>query len=119
MYIGQSVDIRVRINVHKHHLFWGTHKNSYLQNAYNKYGIDSFYFYVVRECAESELDYWERFYIEKYSSRLKGYNLESGGIVNRRHSPKTLLKMSKAQKGRTFSDESRKRICQNLQSWAG
>ena len=47
-----------------------------------KYGYDSFYCEVLRECTtQDELDYYEDYYIKKFNStdREKGYNLKSGG----------------------------------------
>lgn len=40
VYIGQSVDIKRRINHHKRQLIKGVHKNTYLQRAYNLYNWD-------------------------------------------------------------------------------
>ena len=47
-----------------------------------KYGYDSFYWEVLRECTtQDELDYYEDYYIKKFNStdREKGYNLKSEG----------------------------------------
>lgn len=80
-YIGQSIDIDVRIYNHKRHLRLNHHDNDYLQNEWNKYGADAFNFYVVTECKPSKLDEKEIFYINEFDTlnREKGYNLQSGG----------------------------------------
>lgn len=48
-YIGSSKDIDKRVRQHMGKLRAGTHINPYLQNAYNKYGEESFY----TECIEN------------------------------------------------------------------
>jgi group I intron endonuclease len=46
-YIGQSVAIKRRWNDHQKALAGGTHYNTYLQNAYNKYGKGSFVYEIL------------------------------------------------------------------------
>lgn len=41
-YIGSSVDVKNRIRSHFSELLMGSHHSSKLQNAFNKYGVDSF-----------------------------------------------------------------------------
>lgn len=41
-YIGSSVDVKNRIRSHFSNLLAGSHHSSKLQNAFNKYGVDSF-----------------------------------------------------------------------------
>ena len=47
IYIGSSVNIKNRFNQHKSTLRHNSHKNKHLQNAWNKYGEESFEFFVV------------------------------------------------------------------------
>lgn len=63
VYIGQSVDVQDRLAHHKSSLKHDRHENSYLQRAYNKYGVDGFEFVVLEYCAEDQLDERERYYI--------------------------------------------------------
>lgn len=57
------------------------HENDYLQKSWNKYGEDSFIFYVLEYCDIDMLDEREKYYIEKYNTldRNLGYNLKFGG----------------------------------------
>lgn len=84
-YIGQSININSRISAHKTHLKNNKHSNEYLQNQYNKYGIQNFLFEVVEYVDIDKLDEREVYWIEKFSTmdRSKGYNLESGGNTNK------------------------------------
>ena len=46
-YFGQSIDMDGRLSKHKSKLRHNVHENEHLQNAYNKYKIDNFKFYIV------------------------------------------------------------------------
>lgn len=111
-YIGQSNDIYARWYNHKYCLNNNRHENGYLQNAWNKYGENNFDFTILELCDESDIDKREQYYIAKFSTiiRENGYNLDSGGNQNKRHSEETKQKISKAHIGKFVSAETRKRI---------
>lgn len=79
VYIGQSVDIEKRWSTHKAELKNNHHHNTYLQNAWNKYGEKSFEFSIIEECTMHQLDQREIYWIAKFNSYENGYNLTSGG----------------------------------------
>ena len=83
-YIGQSVDIARRWNDHKRVAFDSSNKNyDYpLYKAIREYGINSFEFSVLEECAPEDLDDKEMYYISLYNSYGKGYNQNAGGHGN-------------------------------------
>lgn len=54
-YIGSSKDIKRRWSRHRTQLNKGQHSNRHLQNAYYKYGCDSFEWVIVLECESSDL----------------------------------------------------------------
>lgn len=111
-YIGQSNDIYARWYNHKYCLNNNRHENNHLQNAWNKYGEDNFDFKILELCGEDIIDEKEQYYISKFSTTIRenGYNLDSGGNQNKRHSEETKQKISKAHIGKFVSDETRKRI---------
>lgn len=76
VYIGSSKDIRHRIISHISALRKNNHGNSYLQNSFNKEGIDNFKFEIL-ESNILNLEEREDFYITFYKSykRNIGYNL--------------------------------------------
>ena len=80
-YIGQSIDVDERWRKHISELNHNYHHNDYLQKAWNKYGEDSFKFYVLEYCDICELDTKEIYYIDLYNTtdRNIGYKLTSGG----------------------------------------
>ncbi len=75
-YIGQTKNFRKRLNNHSMYLNKGTHCNSLLQRAFNKYGCNCFIIeileYVTLENLTEREQYWCDFY-ESYN-RDKGYN---------------------------------------------
>ena len=81
VYIGQSINIENRFLRHRNELRRNKQNNSYLQNAWNKYGEKNFEFAILEVCTEEELDDKECAYIQLFNSmnRDNGYNLESGG----------------------------------------
>lgn len=97
-YVGQTtnaVDDRI-----KGHKCDAKRSNSYFGNALNKYGVDSFniYKYIV---PNELLDMYERHLINKLNTlKPNGYNLESGGHKNKKHSEETKLKIGKNRKGK-------------------
>ncbi|MGX9291011.1 GIY-YIG nuclease family protein [Bacillus sp. A015] len=88
IYIGQSVNVKRRLNDHKYLLKKGKHHNTYLQREFNKFGEDNFVFAIEVFCPIEELDLQERQLINNRDSmnRKRGYNLESGGNANKKFS---------------------------------
>ena len=56
VYIGQSIRIEKRWIDHKKTLRSNSHRNIYLQNAWNKYGEENFIHEIIEECDISELN---------------------------------------------------------------
>ena len=77
IYIGSSQNIHSRICEHVLDLDKNIHKNSYLQNSWNKYGKNSFELMVVETCDFDILLDREQHWIDHFVSydRNKGYNL--------------------------------------------
>lgn len=102
-YIGQSVNVKHRLELHKCDLKHNRHSNIHLQSAYNKYGKEGFVFKIVLNCEIFMLDALEIEYIKffKSNSRGWGYNIEPGGLVNRKIPIEARKRMSEAKKGMT------------------
>lgn len=81
LYIGQSINIRSRKNQHLKDLLKGKHCNSYLQNAFNKYGRSNFGFQVLENCTREELNDKEAYWINLKNSNKSeyGFNLKEAG----------------------------------------
>lgn len=78
-YIGQSTDIYNRWKDHRWALNNDVHHNTYIQNAWNKYGEENFDFLIVEECDESQLNENEIFWVAVFDTFNNGYNLTAGG----------------------------------------
>ena len=111
-YFGQSIDLNDRLSKHKSQLKYNYHENKHLQDAYNKYGVDNFRFYIVEECEICELDERERYYIALNNSdnREYGYNIEPGGNKNKQLSDETKEKLRLANIGKKMPDEVKNKI---------
>lgn len=74
-YIGSTIDsFSKRLEHHYHALLRGNHKNSHLQNAWNKYGEESFEFIILEICEFEQVREREQFYIDLIPENM-GYNI--------------------------------------------
>lgn len=103
---------KIYIGQHKSKEFDRNYYGSGIQinNAIEKYGKNNFSCELLQECvSKEELDSKEIYYINKYNSTDKsiGYNISLGGsgIWLEHHSKETKEKISKANKGKTRTDE--------------
>lgn len=100
VYIGQTKNKRKRWDEHKYELRRGIHHSTHLQRAWNKFGEKNFTFTVIEECQQENADerevYWIRFYDS--TNKMKGYNLEGGGNINKTLSDETKKKIGRLNK---------------------
>ena len=91
IYIGQSIDCQRRWTEHKRsgHINPTFSKsirdyNVPIHCAMRKYGIENFQFEIIEECASSQLNDKEQYWIKYYQSnnKEKGYNMTAGGQQN-------------------------------------
>lgn len=97
VYVGQSVDIVERWKQHGYKAFNQNELayNSAIHAAFRKYGIENFELVVLEECAVSELDERERYWIQELDCLSpNGYNVLVGGQAYR--ITKTCSKCGKA-----------------------
>ena len=97
-YVGQTIqkNPQKRWWYHRHQLRKGIHMSPYLQNAWNKYGEDTFIFDVVAWAGSpNELNELETKEISKWKKEKLCYNITDGGD-NVRMSVESKLKLSKS-----------------------
>jgi group I intron endonuclease len=70
-YVGSTIDL-IRLARHRNWLETKTHFNQKLQNAWNKYGAESFIFETLDSCLESNRNYYEAFFMAKFQSIENG-----------------------------------------------
>lgn len=88
-YIGSTKDIKKRISHHSNLLGNRLHPNGGLQEAYDKYGKDDFYFIVLDRCTnkKASLQKCENIWLERMRGHL--YNIQNqaykGNGYQKRH----------------------------------
>lgn len=103
-YVGQTTDLKRRERQWKC-LKW-RYGNQLLTDDRNKYGLNNFKLEILEECENDKLDELETTYIEKYNTIYpNGYNSDSGGKINFKHSEETKKKISDSNKKVTKSDK--------------
>jgi group I intron endonuclease len=118
-YIGQAVNFEKRKSRHLWELRSNRHKNEHLQRAWLAHGEQNFVFEILEsDVPNAMLVEAEQRHIDAHSSSdwAKGYNKApvAGSNIGLKYSEASRLKMSVAQKGRTLTDEARKRIAATL-----
>lgn len=103
VYIGSSNNISKRWRNHKSLLKNGKHHSIYLQNAYNKYGKNSFEYLVLKEVQEEDLLTEEKKFFTLYNSvSPKGYNISDAPgspFSGRNHTDEAKRKQSEKNSG--------------------
>lgn len=121
VYIGQSINIKLRFSAYKK---LRCKEQPRLFNSLNKYGVEAHIFEVVIECSVNELNDLERYYQEVFNTVKVGLNClltktndrcgehseETKAIMKAKRklmviSPETCKKISLAHKGKKFTDE--------------
>lgn len=113
-YIGSAVNLRMRRHDHFSALRRGTHKNPHLQNAFNKYGENTFGWVGLEYIEDIEsLLLWEDIYLKMYwpTGLLYNHCPTAGSMLGFKHekeSKETRRKKSKAALARWADPEYRR-----------
>lgn len=116
-YFGQSKELHtVRLEVHKKALIKGTHSNKFMQNSFNRHGLDNFSFKVVLYCEPWELTRYE--VVIEHAHKPYNYNMRPCADSNKgiKFSEETRTKMHNTalgntySKGRKYSEETKAKI---------
>lgn len=123
VYVGSSNKMRHRRNQHFSCLRAKKHCNNKLQNAFNKYGEENFFFCVLETCSENVLIEREQFWIDFFDAcqQNKGYNLEikvDRSVIAEETKRKISLNHKKYWLGRKLSIKHRKKMSEsNCKFW--
>ena len=127
-YIGQTYENFYRRWIfHKWNLKNNHHSNTYLQNAWNKYGRQSFRIYPIESfelsqkdsITKEKLDELEEYYIKKFDTFENGFNLTTGGEKCKMSplSEEAKRKIGEKNKinmlGKKLSDETKKKMSES------
>ncbi|MDB2480281.1 GIY-YIG nuclease family protein [Porticoccaceae bacterium] len=100
-YIGSAVKHLQRWNSHRSMLARGIHNNRHLQNAYKKYGKESFKYTLIEECSENQLVEREQYWIDSYDfAELMNSSPTASTSVGFLHSEETKKLLSDKAKSR-------------------
>jgi group I intron endonuclease len=121
LYVGSSVNLHKRWLDHRKLLRKGSHHSRKLQNAWEKWGEDSFVFDILEYVVDvAELTDVEQMYMDFYDACSEtGYN-----ILPRAHSPlgakrseETRRRIGASKRGTTHSEESRRRMSESQKKY--
>lgn len=98
-YIGSSINIYVRWKVHISELRRNVHRNSKLQNHFNKYGESDLLFSILLICDEEDLIKTEQYFIN-FTNPFFNICKTAGSCLGVKASEETRRKLSKSLKGR-------------------
>lgn len=115
-YIGSSSDIKQRWRWHKYALRGNRHSNTYLQNAWNKYGEENFEFEVLMLCHELLLLRREQWFLDNWKPEYNVNPIASKppSQKGKKHSKEAKEKLSKAHKGKILSKKHKNNISSSL-----
>lgn len=120
VYIGQTNNINRRKKEHFYSLRHGRSFNSHLQYSWNKYGENSFVFYVLEYCDIYELGERESFWIKYYKFHKNIYNMNDGGVsgnIGYIPTPETCKKISDSLTGKKKSDSHKQKMSENAKKY--
>jgi group I intron endonuclease len=109
-YIGSAVSLCDRKSEHFCDLRDNKHHSSYLQNAYNFYGVDAFRFVIVERVTNKEaLIEREQHYIDTLNPE---YNIlrVAGSYLGHKHTPESIELMRISATGREHTPETKEKL---------
>ncbi len=96
-YIGSSVQLNIRKKQHFSQLINNIHNNKYLQNSFNKYGLNNFIFEIISICPSEYCLKLEQWFIDTLNPK---YNqlLKAGNSLGYKHNNQSLIKLKEQNK---------------------
>lgn len=112
VYIGQTINLRLRRSTHVASLKYGYHCNYRLQNDYDKSGKGVFEFVMLEQVSEEMLDNREAYWIGYYRSTDSrfGYNIGAWGEGIKHHTQESKTRMSISHIGLRHTEEEKRKI---------
>lgn len=104
-YVGSSVNLYNRQNMHMWSLKVNRHKNPHLQASYNKYGKDAFIFETLEECNVESLIQSEQYYVNNLKPKYNVHTECVKSCLGIKRSPEYIENISKRNTGNFWSQE--------------
>lgn len=114
VYVGQTSKFSQRKAGHLYSARRGDQRSLYV--AMREFGVDKFAFELLEECVDPHVaSQREEHWVKHFDAFNAGYNLTNGGGYHvgnrgRKFSEEHKRKISEAHKGKTFSEETRRKI---------
>lgn len=109
-YIGSTVNYKSRWHTHRSALRRGKHHSFIMQNAWNKYGEQSFDFKLLLVCDKNQRIFYEKSLMPLQSYNVLGTPHEPMARSGWHHSDEFKAKMSLIHTGRKWSDEQKQKL---------
>ena len=115
VYIGSTNNFKRRLSEHKSCLKLNKHSNKFLQDDYNKYGINCFIFKKLCYCSFADRLVFEQFYIDKYGglNSKNNYNLFSANMKYRSVDANDNIGNNNSMYGRSHTEHTKKLISEH------
>lgn len=107
-YIGSSTELTRRLQQHRSDLRCNRHFNAHLQNAWNKYGENSFVMEIILLCNKGDTIKYEQILLDRTHNEYNFAKDATAPMLGKRHTKEALAKISNASKN--ISDETRAKI---------
>lgn len=121
VYVGSaSYSLSKRKSGHLYRLKLGNHHSIYFQQAWNKYGKESFIFEILEKCLPDKCIEREQYYIDKLKAANPkfGYNISTnaGNTLGVTYTPEGCENVGKAKRGGKLTEEHKKKISIGLKN---
>jgi len=118
VYVGSSEDIDKRFKEHNLNLKANRHHCRYLQNCWNKYGVDAFLFSAVEEVTDGDLTVREQYHIDSTTDDmlLNGSRCAKRPLDDPEVKKRQKAAASKHNKARWDDEEYRKKMLEILRN---
>jgi group I intron endonuclease len=118
LYVGSAKSIKLRWQHHKKMLRANRHHSTYLQNAWNKHGEESFTFEVLLVCKVEDLLIYEQRAIDSFKP---AYNVRkiAHNQTGFEHTEETKVKMSLSQKSSEAAKQHRENLAKERKGKTG
>lgn len=114
-YIGSAKNFNKRWSAHICHLKKNKHHSPYLQNIYNKYGIESLQFNIIEICPIQNLLSREQFYLDNLKPRFNTLKI-AGSSLGHKMTLRARANISSGRKGKQVSTEGLLKMKTTMQS---
>lgn len=111
-YIGSTVHIYRRWRDHRSKLKNGMHENPNLQKEYDTFGVDNFTYEILELASQDTLHSLEQKYLDDTFGRNACYNIfpTANSPLLRKYTAEQKAQISQRNKGRTISEEHRRKL---------